>query len=154
MCKNIEIKSFFSDWRITTLDHAKKYSMSVFKGITAMSDTKKIEWINEKRLRGVTFQELHPEFMTELRERQKRGLIADFKILCDDSREKQDIVDLAEHRILYLNHMHRIKKMSDGTYSRALNVQIKIAETAQSRIVRNYFKKLELKKKAARLGQG
>lgn len=49
------IKSLFSGWKETDIDHVKRWIIHNWEHITAMNDTKKIDYINS-RLKGVTFK--------------------------------------------------------------------------------------------------
>lgn len=54
----VEIKSLFTDWHTVTKEQAKKYIQFVYNNITAMNEKQKIEYIEQKRLRGITYKEL------------------------------------------------------------------------------------------------
>lgn len=56
--RRIQIKSHFTNWHYVTEEQAKKYVMFLLKNITAMSDQKKIDYINSNRLKNVTIEEL------------------------------------------------------------------------------------------------
>lgn len=49
------IKSLFSGWKETDLEHAKRWVEHTWDGITAMKTAEKIEYINS-RLKDVTFK--------------------------------------------------------------------------------------------------
>lgn len=49
------IKSLFSGWKETDLEHVKRWVKHNWDGITAMKTDKKIDYINS-RLEGVTFK--------------------------------------------------------------------------------------------------
>ena len=54
----IEIKSLFTDWHETTREQAKKYAKWLYNNITTMTESKKIEYIETNRLKGISFAEL------------------------------------------------------------------------------------------------
>lgn len=54
----IEIKSLFTAWHETTREQAKKYAKWLYNNITTMRESKRIEYIETSRLRGISFAEL------------------------------------------------------------------------------------------------
>lgn len=56
--KKIYIKGIFTDWKETTPKQARKYIKFIFENITTMKTDKKIKYINEKRLKGIKYEEL------------------------------------------------------------------------------------------------
>ena len=54
----IEIKGVFSDWKEVEAEKAREYVKLIRKGITNLSDAEKNKYINTKRLRGITVEEL------------------------------------------------------------------------------------------------
>ena len=53
----IKVKSLFSGWNEVNKEQAKRFVLHLKNGITTMTDSKKIEYINTK-LQGITVQEL------------------------------------------------------------------------------------------------
>ena len=56
--KKIEIKGLFSDWVEVDEQRAKKYVKMLKRGMTNLDDADKNEYINSKRLRGITVEAL------------------------------------------------------------------------------------------------
>ena len=56
--ENIEIRSFFSDWHKVDKQTAINYIKWVIESTTGMKGEKLIKFIEEKRLRGITVEEL------------------------------------------------------------------------------------------------
>lgn len=54
----IEIKGVFSDWKEVEPEKAREYVKLIRKGMINLSDAEKNEYINTKRLRGITVEEL------------------------------------------------------------------------------------------------
>ena len=54
----IEIKTFFNDWREVSREKAEEYIKLVISGAQAMPHAEIIKFIEEKRLRGITVEEL------------------------------------------------------------------------------------------------
>ena len=54
----IEIKGLFSDWKEVNLKEAGEYIKTLKRGITNLSDTDKNKYINSRRLKGITVEEL------------------------------------------------------------------------------------------------
>ena len=54
----IEIKTFFTDWHEVSREKAEKYIRQVMRGAAALTDTEKVKLVEEKRLRGITVDEL------------------------------------------------------------------------------------------------
>lgn len=54
----IEIKTFFKDWEEVDEEYARAYITCIMPKMTAMKEDEKIEWIESKRLRGITVKEL------------------------------------------------------------------------------------------------
>ena len=58
MKKMIELKSLFTDWHEVTLAQARAYVNHFITGAIGMTYSEKIDWLNEKCLRGITVAEL------------------------------------------------------------------------------------------------
>jgi len=58
----IEIKGLFSDWIEVDLQQARDYVKMLKRGITNLSDLDKNKYINEKRLKGITVEEILKTF--------------------------------------------------------------------------------------------
>lgn len=56
--KNIEIRGFFTDWHEVDEEKARKYVLGLMKMITALKKSEQIEFIETKRLRGITVEDL------------------------------------------------------------------------------------------------
>jgi intergrase/recombinase len=56
--KKIQIKGLFSDWTEVNPKQAREYIETLKRGITNLNDTDKNKYINVKRLRGITVEEL------------------------------------------------------------------------------------------------
>ena len=54
----IEIKSFFTDWHEVDREQAKEFVKNFMNGATALPCAKKVEYVEENRLRGITVKEL------------------------------------------------------------------------------------------------
>lgn len=54
----IEIKGVFTDWKEVEPEKAREYVKLIRKGMINLSDAEKNEYINNKRLRGITVEEL------------------------------------------------------------------------------------------------
>ena len=54
----IEIKGLFSDWIEVDPQQAREYVKMLKRGITNLNDTDKNNYINSKRLKGITVEEL------------------------------------------------------------------------------------------------
>jgi len=54
----IEIKTTFQDWKEVDAETARDFITSLKKRITNMPESKKNNYINENRLRGITVEEL------------------------------------------------------------------------------------------------
>lgn len=54
----IEIKGLFSDWIEVDPQQAREYVKMLKRGITNLNDIDKNKYINEKRLKGITVEEL------------------------------------------------------------------------------------------------
>lgn len=54
----IEIRGMFTDWKEVKPERAMEYVKILKRGITNLSDTDKNKYINSKRLRGTTVEEL------------------------------------------------------------------------------------------------
>lgn len=54
----IEIRGIFTDWKEVTPERAREYVKILKRGITNLNDTDKNKYINSKRLRGTTVEEL------------------------------------------------------------------------------------------------
>lgn len=54
----IEIRGMFTDWKEVNLNQAWEYVKMLKRGITNLTDTDKNKYINSKRLRGTTVEEL------------------------------------------------------------------------------------------------
>lgn len=63
----IEIKTFFKDWEEVSEEYARAYITCIMPKMTAMKEDEKIEWIESKRLRGITVKELLKEQTNEKR---------------------------------------------------------------------------------------
>ena len=57
----IQIKTFFIDWKEVTKEEAKRYIEKIAPMMIALTDQEKIDFINKKRLRGITYEELFEE---------------------------------------------------------------------------------------------
>ena len=59
MADKIEIKAWFGDWHECDAEKAKAFCDHMMDGFTAISDREeRIKIINEKHLRGITYEEL------------------------------------------------------------------------------------------------
>jgi GrpB-like predicted nucleotidyltransferase (UPF0157 family) len=56
--KKIEIRGIFSDWTEVNPQQAREYIKIIKRGMTNLSNTDKNKYINSKRLRGITVEEL------------------------------------------------------------------------------------------------
>ena len=56
--KKIEIRGIFSEWTEVNLRQAREYIKIIKRGMTNLKDTDKNNYINAKRLRGITVEEL------------------------------------------------------------------------------------------------
>ena len=54
----IEIKSPFTDWHEVSIEQARKYVQTNMNTITAMSGVRKVKFINDNLIRGITVEEL------------------------------------------------------------------------------------------------
>ncbi len=54
----IEIRGMFTDWKEVKTKRAREYVKILKRGITNLNDTDKNKYINSKRLRGTTVEEL------------------------------------------------------------------------------------------------
>ena len=54
----IEIRGMFTDWKEATPKRAREYVKILKRGITNLNDKNKNKYINSKRLRGTTVEEL------------------------------------------------------------------------------------------------
>jgi len=54
----IEIRGIFTGWKEVEPERAREYVKILKRGITNLSDTDKNKYINSKRLRGTTVEEL------------------------------------------------------------------------------------------------
>lgn len=54
----IEIRGMFTDWKEVNPKQAREYVKMLKRGITNLNDTDKNKYINSKRLRGTTVEEL------------------------------------------------------------------------------------------------
>ena len=54
----IEIRGMFTDWIEVDPQQAREYVKILKRGITNLNDTDKNKYINSKRLRGTTVEEL------------------------------------------------------------------------------------------------
>ena len=54
----IEIRGIFSDWTEVNPQQAREYIKIIKRGMTNLSNTDKNKYINSKRLRGITVEEL------------------------------------------------------------------------------------------------
>lgn len=54
----IEIRGTFTGWKEVTPERAREYVKILKRGITNLNDTDKNKYINSKRLRGTTVEEL------------------------------------------------------------------------------------------------
>lgn len=54
----IEIKSLFSEWHEVDVEKAISYVNTIKKGMINIKENEKNEYINKKRLRGTTVEEL------------------------------------------------------------------------------------------------
>jgi intergrase/recombinase len=54
----IEIRGMFTDWKEVTPKRAREYVKILKRGTTNLNDTDKNKYINSKRLRGTTVEEL------------------------------------------------------------------------------------------------
>lgn len=54
----IELKSLFTDWHEVTPDQARRFVNTFISGATGMTYSEKIDYLNEKCLRGTTVAEL------------------------------------------------------------------------------------------------
>ena len=54
----IEIRGMFTDWKEVKPKRAREYVKILKRGITSLNDTDKNKYINSKRLRGTTVEEL------------------------------------------------------------------------------------------------
>jgi len=54
----IEIRGMFTDWKAVNPEQAREYVKILKKRITNLNDTEKNKYINSKRLRGTTVEEL------------------------------------------------------------------------------------------------
>ena len=54
----IEIKTFFTDWHEVSREKAEEFIKLVISGAQALPHVEKIKFIEEKRLRGITVEEL------------------------------------------------------------------------------------------------
>ena len=54
----IEIRGIFSDWTEVSPKRAREYIKIIKRGMTNLNDTDKNNYINTKRLRGITVEEL------------------------------------------------------------------------------------------------
>jgi len=58
----IEIRAYYGDWEKTDREHAKSFVYLMINGFTAIRKMEdKIKRINEKHLRGITFEKLTEE---------------------------------------------------------------------------------------------
>ena len=57
----IQIKTFFTDWKEVTKEEARRYIKKKAPMMVALTDQEKIDFINKKRLRGITYEELFEE---------------------------------------------------------------------------------------------
>ncbi len=57
----IELKSLFTDWHEVTSAQARAYVNSFIAGAVGMTYSEKIDWLNERGLRGTTVAELMEE---------------------------------------------------------------------------------------------
>ena len=62
----IEIKGLFSDWIEVDPQQAREYVKMLKRGITNLNDLDKNKYINEKRLKGITVEELE-EYVKEVK---------------------------------------------------------------------------------------
>jgi len=53
-----EIRGIFTDWKEVEPERAREYVKILKRGITNLNDTDKNKYINSKRLRGTTVEEL------------------------------------------------------------------------------------------------
>lgn len=56
--KKIEIRGLFTDWTEVKLQQAGEYIKTIKRGMANLKDTDKNKYINSKRLRGITVEEL------------------------------------------------------------------------------------------------
>ena len=56
--EKIEIRGLFSDWVEVNPQKAREYVKMLKRGITNLNDIDKNNYINSKRLRGITVEEL------------------------------------------------------------------------------------------------
>ena len=61
MENQIEIKSIFTNWHKVDKKTAKRYVKNILHGATAMPFEKRIEYIEEKKLKGISVKELLAE---------------------------------------------------------------------------------------------
>ena len=54
----IEIRGFFTDWHEVSKEQAREYVSDIMKRMTALKKSEQIEFIELKRLRGITVKEL------------------------------------------------------------------------------------------------
>jgi len=54
----IEIRGMFTDWKEVNPEQAREYVKTLKRRITNLNDTEKNKYINSKRLRGATVEEL------------------------------------------------------------------------------------------------
>lgn len=54
----IEIKTFFTDWHEVSREYAEKYIRQAMSGMTNLKEADKVKFVEEKRLRGITVEEL------------------------------------------------------------------------------------------------
>ena len=54
----IEIKTFFNDWYEVNKEQAEAYIKQIMKGMTNLKEADKVKFVEEKRLRGITVEEL------------------------------------------------------------------------------------------------
>jgi intergrase/recombinase len=54
----IEIKGLFCDWVEVDAQQAREYVKIIKRGMTNLNDTDKNKYINSKRLKGITVEEL------------------------------------------------------------------------------------------------
>lgn len=68
----IQIKSYFKDWKTVDRDTATRYILSLNFAYKTEEDF--IEYIEEKKLRGIKVLELIPDFWERKREMQRKRI--------------------------------------------------------------------------------
>lgn len=54
----VEIKGYFYEWQKVDKEYARRYIKFIYERMIAAPEEKRIEIINSKHLRGITFEEL------------------------------------------------------------------------------------------------